>query len=65
MQSDAVSWHVRKGLIDGSDHELHELDKRRKRPILVSHVALQREVRCIDLEQEAMCDDGLVFDFKS
>ena len=49
-------------MIDGVDDAVAEAEEILERPILIGVVALAREIRAVELQQEAAGDDGLVLD---
>ena len=48
--------------VDGADDALDEAQEIAERPVHVGDMALEREVGAVELQQEAMRDDRLVFD---
>ncbi len=62
MQPHALARHGGERVVDGRHHPLDETEEFGQRAILEREVSLQREVRTIELQQEAARDDRLVFD---
>ena len=48
--------------VDGVDHAVAERDEIGERPVREGVVLLAREIRAVELQQEARIDDRLVFD---
>ena len=59
-----VARHVDQRGVDRRHHPLGEVDEVGQRPVLVGDVPFQRQVRRVDLQQEAGPHDGFVFDLQ-
>ena len=64
MQPHPVARHVDDRLVDRLDDPLDEAEEIAERPVVVGQVALEREVGAVELQQEAVLDDRLVFDLQ-
>ena len=64
MQPDLLARDVAHRLVDRGDHHLDEVDEIGERAILVGRVAFEREVRAIELQEESVAHDRLVFDLQ-
>ena len=62
MQADAVARDVGERGVDGRNDAIDEAEEIAQRPVLVGHVPLHREIGAVELQQEAVVDDGFVFD---
>ena len=64
MQTHLVPRNVLQRLVDRLDDEFDEADEVTERAVPVGGVSLQGEIGAIQLQQEAMADDRLVFDLQ-
>ena len=62
MQPHPIARNGPQCLVDRADDEFDEADEVAERAVAVGRVPLKGEVRAIELQQEAMADDCLVFD---
>ena len=61
---DLVARHVDDRRVDRRDDALYKAEKLAKRPVVVGKVPLEGEVGAIELQQEPVPDDRLIFDLK-
>ena len=61
VQPHHLARHVDERVVDRRHHAFHEADELAQRAVLIGDVPLHREVRRVDLQHEAVSDDGLVF----
>src|SRR5215472_8607965 len=64
METNAVARDVFERLVDRCDDPFDKAEEIAERPVLVREVTLERQVGTVELQQEAVLDNGLVFGFE-
>jgi hypothetical protein len=62
VQADAIARHTSQRPVDRAHDPLDETQEIGERAVLVGDVPLQGQIRAIELQKEAVADDGLVLD---
>ncbi len=64
VQAHALARNIDQRAVDRRNHALDEIEKLLERPVLVRQVMLERQIRTVELQQEAALHDGVVLDLE-